>query len=983
MSKILAQLKTEDKTCPSVSYEIECFFDDMQFLLDKQINSKAQVIDPRLNEYLVMDAENGMALTFSFDSVSLSGTLLPDSVMVYNQRHYFKAHRQQSQTANPADKNNYYLGAHYSYASDQFEGVISKKVGYRIHAVTFPLEKIDSIIEESHANGIHYMLIDYDGKMLYHHEDIKRVRNLRDELGAESRFMVLLSGNPDKINPINFSFRGNDYTGYLKPMKAYYQDTKHLYYILSYSNANQPIILESAATGNAVVLVSANIVMVVFMALLMAAGTYRSQQLSFSKFSYDWFRPSIRNYNQLRVLNRYLFFQCGFLILLSLIFYTDIFFIFLINLESIVFIALYRYLLLNKGRVLSHEFNYLFVVGSATLLALLWIIIFYYSFRTEQLFYIGFVVVAIFLRFMIIRRRYINNVHKDNISVPMAVRQFNRSLLLWVATVAFLPTIIIYNASLNLEISVWEELAKPAEESRSNESDSREQSKRHDFYELIRLLPNFMEVDDERVISHRYQYVDPDILQSSLDDDWKLKPSWQPWGFTMGSFIFLIVLYYLIKGVITRIYFVTMVQVKSELEGKDLEDYFEPDGELNSTRLFVVGLPFSGRTSKMTSWINHQSDNPVIFDMATKYHLKDLEKYCLEHNKQGTQNAEVAGNNNVHDSNVQEGEIPPATTACIIIKNFNTLMLDLDRLASFLESLEYLVSFDSNKIIIYSNSAANEIIEMLGDNKTLLSHYSKDRNMDIEVYIDKIEYLLASFSTLLFRLSGRKDIELSKYMAREIKYTGDIQLVTKYAREMETLVYDKKNENKRTKYINKLPFIETVSIQNNAFEQYINQIQSFNKGYYLALWNSLTLREKHVVYDLADNGFANYTNKEKINRLIRKGLVKVSDKANRIRLLNLSFNNFVLTIISKKEVDGFKRIVRKEGNWQSVRILLAAVILGILVFIYFADPTFMSKTVGVLGSVLAVMGLIARTYMQISTGSLFSKKKDGESSPSS
>lgn len=1012
MDDIFTALNKEDSLGHITSNEIESFFNDKQDILDSLIRLNEPVgVPSKLNEYLTMDADNGRVMLFAFDNVSLSEDFLPEGVIVARKRHYFKVHHKQYGTTKSIADNGYYLGAHYSYASDQFEGVISKRERDTVYVITFPLNAIDRIISKAQAKGIYYMLIDYKGDMLYHQGDIKRVISLRDELGTNSRLMVLLHGNPKVTRTMDFKFRGTDYTGYIRPMSIYKHGSKYLYYMLIYSDVNQPLILESAATGDAIVLISLCVILVVILALLMTAGTYRSQRLSFSKFSYDWFMPSVRNYNQLRVLNGFLLLQCTFLLFMSIIFYADIFFIFFFILESIAFIGLYRYLLLNKGKVLSHEFNYLFVVGAAIILAISWGLIIYYSVRTEHSlgkgFYKGFVFLAIFFRVIIYKVRFFKDVEKDKISVRMAVRQFNRSLMLWVAAIAFLPAILLYNASLNLEKRVWDELAIKEAKNRKfdekhlesgiegsnthnhNETNSKNEkiengenvlkdSKRHAFYELIRLLPNYMKVDDKRVKSHQFRYVSLDILQSALSDQWKPKPWMQLVGFASGALLFLILMYYIVKGAINRIYFVTMVRVKSELRGKDLENYLERYDTIDFQRLIVVGLPFSGRSSQIMPWISQQGDPIMTFDLASELQLDALEEYCkLEEYRMGDNVPNIQkimdvkyGKN--HDENSQD-----QNSVCVILKNFNALLLDLDRLASFLKSLEFLVSHDSIKIIIYSNSTANEIIEMLRDNNSLLNRYPRNHPVDIELYVDKIEYLMASFITHIFRLSGQKDLNVGKYMARELKYNRNMQSAILYAQDMDKIVNECPSEH-FTKLMNKLPFIDTVTIENNAFEQYVIQMQSFNKGYYLAIWNALTIREKHVVYDLATNGFANYANKDKINRLIRKGLVKVSVKANRIRLMNSSFRNFVLTSISKQEVDSFKKIASKEGNWQSVRILLGAVVLGILVFIYFADPSVMSKTVGVLGSVLAAVGILAKTFMQVSSGSWFSKKSSDE-----
>jgi len=137
------------------------------------------------------------------------------------------------------------------------------------------------------------------------------------------------------------------------------------------------------------------------------------------------------------------------------------------------------------------------------------------------------------------------------------------------------------------------------------------------------------------------------------------------------------------------------------------------------------------------------------------------------------------------------------------------------------------------------------------------------------------------------------------------------------------------------------------------------------KGYYFSLWNTLSLRQKHIAYDMAGSGFANYKNIYMVHHLIGKGLFRVVPEECCIKLFDESFCNFVMRTTHKSELKAFEQLNKQEGNWHSIRIILAVILLVLLVFISYVDVNVINKFVGILGSGVATLGLLGRALASV------------------
>lgn len=145
-------------------------------------------------------------------------------------------------------------------------------------------------------------------------------------------------------------------------------------------------------------------------------------------------------------------------------------------------------------------------------------------------------------------------------------------------------------------------------------------------------------------------------------------------------------------------------------------------------------------------------------------------------------------------------------------------------------------------------------------------------------------------------------------------------------------------------------------------ETVILDIQQRANSCYFGLWNALTRREKFAVYDLADDEFINTGNTSVINTLLKKGIFKFDTK---LKLMNKSFANFVLTIVKDGEVVEMDREVRKKGKWANIKLVIILVLIALVSLIGFGQPDFFSNINAisiVLVGVASVIPSVSRVF---------------------
>ncbi len=140
-------------------------------------------------------------------------------------------------------------------------------------------------------------------------------------------------------------------------------------------------------------------------------------------------------------------------------------------------------------------------------------------------------------------------------------------------------------------------------------------------------------------------------------------------------------------------------------------------------------------------------------------------------------------------------------------------------------------------------------------------------------------------------------------------------------------------------------------------EDFYLAVEEHAETYYASIWNSLSRTEKFVMYDLARDMFVNIKDPKLISVLRQKGVIVLEDSP---RIVNESFNNFILSTISEDEELSMDKELRQKGTWSAVQLVIIIALLGIAVFIGLAQQKLLRDFNAVLGAVGAVAAFLLR-----------------------
>ena len=131
-----------------------------------------------------------------------------------------------------------------------------------------------------------------------------------------------------------------------------------------------------------------------------------------------------------------------------------------------------------------------------------------------------------------------------------------------------------------------------------------------------------------------------------------------------------------------------------------------------------------------------------------------------------------------------------------------------------------------------------------------------------------------------------------------------------------------------------------------VFEEILSQAGT----YYKSLWNSCSPGEKLTLAHLASDRFLS-ANDPDITRLVRRGLI-IRDPD--VRLMNESFRLFVLAKSrTDKDVEITEGQARKTSSWQYLKLVLSAVVIVIMVFLFVTQRDLYNSTLIFLTSIAA------------------------------
>ncbi len=156
-------------------------------------------------------------------------------------------------------------------------------------------------------------------------------------------------------------------------------------------------------------------------------------------------------------------------------------------------------------------------------------------------------------------------------------------------------------------------------------------------------------------------------------------------------------------------------------------------------------------------------------------------------------------------------------------------------------------------------------------------------------------------------------------------------------------------ETQYSHFLNKMQDIIPPNIADKAdkigpeSDSVIFKLQLTSQYFYTYIWQSLTMEEKFLLYDLAEDGLVNSYDAYNLSILISKKLVIISDGT--LMLFNKGFRNFILTAIGQTEANRIKSHVKADGNWDGLKTPLMLVMLAILAFLFASQQEAYSRII--------------------------------------
>lgn len=136
------------------------------------------------------------------------------------------------------------------------------------------------------------------------------------------------------------------------------------------------------------------------------------------------------------------------------------------------------------------------------------------------------------------------------------------------------------------------------------------------------------------------------------------------------------------------------------------------------------------------------------------------------------------------------------------------------------------------------------------------------------------------------------------------------------------------------------------------------------KPVYDTIWQASTREEKLVLIQLARQGLLNHKNKETIQRLLKRRLIRLSP----LRFMNRTFRDY---IIAREDVDSILKWkqTQVESNWKKVRRPFLFLVTGIILFLVLTQPNLLKSWLVLIPAISTVIPAILRLFDNLSGGS--------------
>jgi len=129
------------------------------------------------------------------------------------------------------------------------------------------------------------------------------------------------------------------------------------------------------------------------------------------------------------------------------------------------------------------------------------------------------------------------------------------------------------------------------------------------------------------------------------------------------------------------------------------------------------------------------------------------------------------------------------------------------------------------------------------------------------------------------------------------------------------------------------------------------------KPVYRALWKKLSERHKFILFDFAQDGFANYKAGKDLQALIDKGILFFEDL--RLSVMTLSFQEYVLQMKDDTDLNTFLNQAKKEDTWKRIQTPLLILMMCAGIFIFATQEEVYKKITGLITSLTSLLPMLS------------------------
>jgi hypothetical protein len=132
---------------------------------------------------------------------------------------------------------------------------------------------------------------------------------------------------------------------------------------------------------------------------------------------------------------------------------------------------------------------------------------------------------------------------------------------------------------------------------------------------------------------------------------------------------------------------------------------------------------------------------------------------------------------------------------------------------------------------------------------------------------------------------------------------------------------------------------------------------------YHRVWNSLSDREKFILYDFATDRLTNYKSGMPLFTLIQSGILYIGEDK-QLHFMTRSFHNYVLSQSDDNVIVDQMKLSREGGAWQKFRLPLSILLTAAGLFVFLTQDAIFQKITGLFTSLGAIVPIIQQLFVK-------------------